>query len=456
MSTSRLPAPAGNRIERSRSISFEYNGRPFLGLQGDTLASALLANGVQLVGRSFKLHRPRGIVSCGIEEPTGLVDLGQGARRTPNLRATRVELVEGLTARSINCWPSAEWDLGAVNERLAALLPAGFYYKTFKWPSWHLFEPSIRRMAGLGRASGQPDPDRYEEIAAAADVLVVGGGLAALSAAVSAAAAGASTLLLAAGVELGGSLAARADAETAALTAEARRLGVRILTRTLAFGIYDHNLVCACETLVPPGTAAPGGAGVLRERLWKIRARSVIAATGAFERPMLFPDNDRPGVMLAGAAERYAQAYGVACGQRAVIAANSDFAYRVADSLSAAGLPIVALIDRRAASSIGPETSRPTARPLGPTRRAISIVVPPPPHPTSRTRSPAASRARSNSASVIGANTTSCLASRSSQRRAAAPFQNAICSELSAVSVFTIALFREPSRVGDHVPTPGR
>jgi sarcosine oxidase subunit alpha len=343
MSSSRLPAPLGRHLDRSKLVSFEFNGRTFSGFAGDTLASALLANGVRLVGRSFKLHRPRGIFSCGVEEPNGLVDLSDGATRTPNVRATQVELYGGLVAASVNCWPSVSFDVGAINNRLSALLPAGFYYKTFKWPNWHVFEPTIRRMAGLGRASGEHDPDRYEEVAAQADVLVVGGGLAALSAAVSAAEAGADTLLLASSAKLGGALAWRADRQIAELIARAERCGVRRMTRTLAFGIYDHNLVCARETLQP----AAAHAGVLRERLWKIRARAVIAAAGAFERPMIFPNNDRPGVMLAGAADKYAHAFGVACGQRVVIAANSDSAYQVAASLRSAGVNVVALVDRR-------------------------------------------------------------------------------------------------------------
>jgi sarcosine oxidase subunit alpha len=346
MSASRLPAPSGRHLDRSKPLSFEFNGRAFSGFAGDTLASALLANGVHLVGRSFKLHRPRGIFSCGVEEPNGLVDLSDGATRTPNVRATLAELYDGLRAASVNCWPSVAFDVGAINNRLSALLPAGFYYKTFKWPNWHLFEPTIRRMAGLGRASGQRDPDRYEEVAAQAQVLVVGGGLAALSAAVSAAEAGADTLLLASSPTLGGALAWRDDPEVAELIRRAERCGVRRMTRTLAFGIYDHNLVCARETLRPAGVRAAAG-GELRERLWKIRARAVIAAAGAFERPMIFPNNDRPGVMLAGAADKYAHAFGVACGQRVVIAANSDSAYKVAASLRTAGVNVIALADRR-------------------------------------------------------------------------------------------------------------
>jgi sarcosine oxidase subunit alpha len=356
MTASRLAAPSGTRLDRSQRLSFEFNGRILGGHPGDTLASALLANGVQLVGRSFKLHRPRGIFSCGVEEPTGLVDLSMGATRTPNMRATLVELHDGLVAASVNCWPSVGFDLGAINNKMAALLPAGFYYKTFKWPTWHLFEPTIRRMAGLGRASGQPDPDRYEEAAARADVLVIGGGLAALSAAVSAAEAGADTLVLASGATLGGALAWRGDSQVAQLIARAKHSGVRMMTRTMAFGIYDHNLVCAREAL-QSGAAPTVAGGVLRERLWKIRARAVIAAAGALERPMLFPNNDRPGVMLAGAADKYAHAFGVACGQRVVIAANSDSAYRVAASLRAAGVNVVALVDRRPPADIGVEAA---------------------------------------------------------------------------------------------------
>ncbi len=352
ISGKRLEPPFGTRIDRARTVDFQFNGRRYQGFRGDNLASALLANDVRLVGRSFKLHRPRGIFSCGIEEPSGLVDVGEGARRTPNLRATLVEIHDGLVAASVNCWPSVGFDIGAVADRFRALLPAGFYYKTFMWPDWHLFEPWIRRAAGLGRASGLPDPDRYEEISAAADVLVVGAGLAGLSCAVAAAEAGASTLLLASSGKLGGGLGWRTDPEIEALVAAARRLGVRILTRTLAFGVFDHNLLCAVESLSPIYEGTQLTEGSLRERLWKIRARHIVAATGAFERPVVFPGNDRPGVMLAGAAEKYAHAYGVACGQRIVITANCDSAYAVARALRAAGMEIAALVERRPASAV--------------------------------------------------------------------------------------------------------
>jgi sarcosine oxidase, subunit alpha len=349
LGSARLQPPAGAWIDRSRSLSFTFNGRTLRGFKGDTLASALLANGVRLVGRSFKLHRPRGVWSCGLEEPSALVDVGAGARRTPNLRTTLLPLQQGLAAASVNCWPGVGVDLGAVTGAFAALLPAGFYYKTFKWPNWRWFEPAIRRMAGLGRAPTEADADHYEEIAAETEVLVVGAGIAGLSAALAAARAGARTMLLAGNAQLGGALSWRADPEVAALAQSARDLGVHVHTRTLAFGVYDHNLVCACESLSAEGRADLP-ACVLRERLWKIRAKSIIAAAGAFERPLVFPDNDRPGVMLASAALKYAGAFGVACGQRVVIAANSDFAYAAAKVLSAAGLEIVAIIDRRTAA----------------------------------------------------------------------------------------------------------
>jgi sarcosine oxidase, subunit alpha len=351
MTSHRLAAPAGLWVERARPVSFTFNGRRLSGLRGDTLASALLANGVRLVGRSFKLHRPRGIWSCGPEEPSSLVDVGAGGRYTPNVRATVVPLTEGLEARSVNCWPGVGFDVGALMGAAAGLLPAGFYYKTFKWPNWHWYEPAIRRMAGMGRAPGEVDADHYEEAAAGADVLVVGGGITGLTAALAAARAGAATLLLSGGARPGGGLGWRDNPQVRELSGAAAAAGVRILTSTLAFGIYDHNLVCALETLAPDGAAEPAPP-VLRERLWKIRARTVIAATGAFERPLLFPDNDRPGVMLAGAAEKYARAYGVACGRRAVIAAGCDNGYALAAGLRAAGIEIVALLDAREATPV--------------------------------------------------------------------------------------------------------
>ena len=360
MSARRLPAPSGTRLDRTREIRFTFNNRAYSGFHGDTLASALLANGVQLVGRSVKLHRPRGIYSCGVEEPTGLVDVGSGSRRTPNVRATLLEIHPGLVATSVNCWPSVGFDVAAINNWFSAILPAGFYYKTFKWPNWHVYEPSIRRLAGFGRASIEPDPDRYEEIAISADVLVVGAGVTGVAAAVGAARSGAEVLLLGGSSHLGGRLGYQGDAPTAALIKEAQQLGISILTRTLAFGVYDHNLVCARQII--DGVNSQDAPGMLRERLWKIRARAVIAATGAFERPLVFPDNDRPGVMLAGAVEKYAHAYGVACGSRVVIAANSDQAYQVAATLRGLGVEVLAIADRRPDTLIAAEALQGTQR----------------------------------------------------------------------------------------------
>ena len=213
----RLPAPAGVWIERAQPLTFSFNGRAYSGFQGDTLASALLAQDVRLVGRSFKLHRPRGVFSCGVEEPHAIVDVAAAGRRTPNTRATLIPLADGLTATSVNCWPGVGFDIGALTGAFGALLPAGFYYKTFKWPSWRLFEPAIRRMAGLGTAPEMPDPDHYEEVSAAAEVLVIGGGVAGLTAALAAARAGAQTLLLSGGMHLGGALGWRADPQVCLL-----------------------------------------------------------------------------------------------------------------------------------------------------------------------------------------------------------------------------------------------
>jgi sarcosine oxidase subunit alpha len=342
----RLPAPSGSRLNRGIELSFKFDGRAHRAFSGDTLAAALLASGERLVGRSFKLHRPRGIFSCGVEEPNAIVDVLRDGRRHPNGRATCVEVEEGLAAEPVNCRPSLRFDVGALTGLFSSLVPAGFYYKTFKWPNWHFFEPSIRRMAGLGRVERTSDRDRYDEVNLSVDVAVIGAGCSGLAAAISAAEAGARVLLISSAPMLGGTLA-WADAQVIApLASKVRDSRVQVLTRTTAFGLYDHNLVCAREFLASPAT------GAVRERLWKIRAGTVIAATGAFERPVVFPDNDRPGVMLAGAADKYAQAYGVACGRRAVIAANCDRAYAVAQSLAARGIEIEAIVDRRKESDV--------------------------------------------------------------------------------------------------------
>lgn len=316
----------GSGIDRARPISFRFNGRTLRGFEGDTLASALLANGVSVVGRSFKYHRPRGIVGTGFAETNALVQLGEGDRLVPNMPATLVPLHDGLVAASPTGWPSTRFDLGRINDKLSALLSAGFYYKTFIWPNWHLFEPFIRRAAGIGRAPALPDPDRYEALERHVDILVIGGGPAGLAAAEAAATAGAEVTLIEADTGL-------------ALDAPA---GVSVLTRTTALGYYDGNFVTAVEDV---------GSGALRQRLWKFRAKQVVIATGGFERPQLFANNDLPGVMLASAASTYVERYGVAPGQETLFAAIDDTAYAAAFAAHDAGLSVRAIVDPRRASA---------------------------------------------------------------------------------------------------------
>ncbi len=345
---------AGGQVERGRPLAFTFNGRRYQGLAGDSLASALLANDVHLVGRSFKYHRPRGILSAGAEEPTGLVQLGEGGRTEPNLRTTQIELYDGLVATSQNCWPGVQLDLGALNNLASPLLPAGFYYKTFMWPPafWQpVYERLIRRAAGLGRAPVLPDPDRYEHRHAHCDVLVVGGGPAGLMAGLAAARSGARVILADEQPALGGALLA----EPAAHPGQAWRQEVlaelagfedtRLLPRTTAFAYYDHNYLCLVERVTDHlGPAAPPQ--LPRQRLWKVRARQVVLATGAIERPLAFAQNDRPGIMLAGAVRRYLHGYGVRPGRRAVVFTNNDSAYATALDLAEAGAEVT-VVDLR-------------------------------------------------------------------------------------------------------------
>lgn len=355
MSGYRLAAPLGSQIDRTRPLHFTFNDRSIAGFAGDTVASALLAQGVMLVGRSVKTHRPRGIFSCGVEEPSGLLDIGTGAARTPDTRVTDILARGGLVARSANGWPSVEFDVGALIGNLSGYMPPGFYYKTFMWPHWKLFEPIIRRVAGQGIAGDGYDPARYDEVSVNAEVLVVGAGVAGMQAALSAAQGGRKVLLLDAQVQTGGWLASqtlRYGSDAAPRLETLRKAlsaaGVEVQTRTTVIGLYDHQLAVALETC--EGSATPGP---IRERVFKIRAEQIILATGAFERPMLFPDNDRPGVMLAGAVERYAVQYGVACGRKVVLATACDSAYSLAQSLVAAGIGVAAIVDRRAPGEIG-------------------------------------------------------------------------------------------------------
>jgi sarcosine oxidase subunit alpha len=352
----------GGRVDRAKPIRFSFDGRDCQGCAGDTLASALIAEGVHLIARSFKLHRPRGVLALGADDANALVALDRGAGRvTPNLRATEIELYEGLRAFSQNAWPSLDLDLLAINGLFSAFMPAGFYYKTFMRPkgAWTaLYEPMIRRAAGSGTAPRDPDPDHYTLQYAHCDVAVVGAGPAGLAAALVASRAGARVILFDDQAELGGALlaetTARIDGKSAAawLAEATRELAaqprVTLLPRTQVFAYHLQNFLVAeqrlTDHLADPDPRSP------RERLWQVRAREVVLATGAHERPLVFPDNDRPGIMLAEAARALATRYGVKPGRRVVVATAHDSAYRAALDLAEAGCEIAMIADLRAAA----------------------------------------------------------------------------------------------------------
>ena len=377
----------GGRIDRDRPLSFTFDGRPYRGFAGDTLASALLANDVHLVGRSFKYHRPRGIMTAGAEEPSALIQLERsGGRSDPNLRATEIELYDGLTAESQNRWPSLGFDVGAVNDLLSPFLPAGFYYKTFLWPAawWKsVYEPFIRRAAGLGRSPTVADPDRYLHRHAHCDVLVIGAGPAGLMAALAAGRSGARVILCEREPELGGSLLAESgtlaefdgragDAWLRSVEAELASLPeVTVLRRTNAFGYLDHNYLVLHERVTDHLPLPP--ANQPRQRVWRVRAKQVVLCTGAIERPLVFHGNDRPGVMLASAARTYLNRYGVLPGRRIVLFTNNDAAYAAALDLARAGATIEAIVDLR--SKVDGALPRAAAEAGLPIRRASAVVA---------------------------------------------------------------------------------
>ncbi|MUZ74745.1 sarcosine oxidase subunit alpha family protein [Agrobacterium vitis] len=348
MSSRRLAT--GGRIDRTRSITVSFNGKANKAHPGDSLASALLANGSQLVGRSFKYHRPRGLIAAGVEETNALVQLREGAREEPNAQATMVEAFDGLISRSQNSWPSLHFDVGAVSGLLSRFLGAGFYYKTFIGPFrgtafWMFCEAFIRKAAGMGRAPQFPDPDLYEKINAFCDVLIVGGGPAGISAALAAGRNGDDVILAELDHTLGGALLSEpigspSDAWLSRAIAELTALpNVRVLTRTTVFGAFDANvygLVERCQDhLLAPESGMP------RQRYWVVRTRRTILATGAIERPMVFAGNDVPGVMLTSAARTYLNRYGILSGAKIVIGTNNDSAYCAAVELSIAGAKVV-------------------------------------------------------------------------------------------------------------------
>lgn len=347
----------GGRIDRSRPASFAFDGRTYGGFLGDTLASALLANGVHLVNRSFKYHRPRGIYTAGIEEPNALISLRRGGRHEPNVAATSVELFDGLEAHSQNRWPSLDFDVMRVIDRFSRIFAAGFYYKTFMGPTrgaWMFYEKFIRWAAGFGNPPLEPDPDRYEKGHAFCDVLVVGGGASGLAAALAAGLSGARVILVEDGAELGGSLLSRpcgddTDAWLGAVVGELRTLpNVRVMTRTTAFGAYD-NLVFGLVERVGDHLPVPGP-GQPRQRYWILRARQALLATGMLERPIVFGNNDLPGVMLASAGRSYVNRFAVVPGRKIVVFTNNDTAYSAALDLAASKVD-VAMVDVRSAIS---------------------------------------------------------------------------------------------------------
>ena len=347
------------RLTPAKTARFTFDGKPMTGLAGDTVASALLANGVHLVGRSFKYHRPRGILSAGAEEPNALVTVSRdAARKTPNVRATVQELYDGLDVASQNRWPSLSFDVGAVNDLASPFFSAGFYYKTFMWPkaAWkNFYEPNIRAAAGLGIAPDQPDPDHYSSRYAYCEVLVLGGGAAGLAAALAAAETGVRVIICDEKAEFGGALrfekGAVIDGQdgwawTQATAAKLAAMdNVTLLSRTTAFGYYAQNFVGLTERvtdhLASPDREAP------RERLWQVRAKRVVIATGAIERHMVFANNDRPGVMLASAARTYLNHYGVTVGRNVGVYTANDSAYAAAIDLKKAGIGIAAIVDLR-------------------------------------------------------------------------------------------------------------
>lgn len=355
--TSYRLAKSGLHIDRKKDVSFAFDGKKLVGYQGDTLASALLANNHNLIARSFKYHRPRGVFSAGPEEPNALVSLRNGGRLEPNCTAPTIELYDGLEAHAQNAWPSVSFDLMAVNQLFSPLLVAGFYYKTFMGTGqifWHFCEHFIRRAAGMGKASLEADPDRYEKTNVFTDILIIGAGPAGLAAAKAASASDAKILLIDENTQLGGSLAeqrAEIDGDSPAdwtektLALLSQNNNVTLMNRTTVYGYFDDNTLGAVERvadhkIVPEINEA-------RQRHLKIFAKKVIIATGSLERPFVFDGNDRPGVMLASAALKYANRWGVAVGKTVAIFTNNDDGYNSAHQLRALGVNVTHVIDAR-------------------------------------------------------------------------------------------------------------
>lgn len=347
----------GGQIDRSTTLKFKFDGKTYKGHPGDTLASALLANNVRLMGRSFKYHRPRGPLTAGSEEPNAIVELRSGARQEPNTRATTAELFEGLEARSQNRWPSLAFDAMAINDRFSNFLTAGFYYKTFMWPAafWEkIYEPIIRKAAGLGRLSMLEDPDQYDKGFRHCDLLIIGAGPSGLMAALTAGRTGAEVILADEDFAMGGRFnsevtsidnAAAGDWAKSAVAELASLPNVRLMSRTTVIGAFDHGIFGAvervCDHIETPMDGKP------RQILWRIYAGRSLLCAGATERPIAFENNDRPGIMLASAIRTYANRFAATPAQRIAVFGNNDDARRTADDLHAKGVKIAAYIDTR-------------------------------------------------------------------------------------------------------------
>jgi len=356
MSRSASRLAMGGRLKRDKVISFTFDGKKYKGFEGDTIASALLANGVSLIGRSWKYHRPRGIVSDGAEEPSAIFQLEEGAFTIPNVRATQAEIYEGMLIKSTNAWPSVSFDVMSIFGVFSRFLPAGFYYKTFMWPQkfWMAYEHIIRKASGLGESPRLPDPDHYLRTNAHCDVLVVGSGPAGLMAALAAGRSGARVILADEQAEFGGRLLSSvdridnqaADDWLSEVVAELTSMpDVRLLKRSTVFGYHDSNFTTIVERLNDHHSIKNRKGA--REKVWRLRAKQVILATGAHERPIVFGNNDRPGVMLASAVSSYVNRYAIKLAKRAVLFANNDGAYQTAFDLDAAGVKVAAVVDSR-------------------------------------------------------------------------------------------------------------
>jgi len=348
---------SGGLINRDKKISFKFNGKNYYGYEGDTLASALIANGVHLIGRSFKYHRPRGFFGAGVDEPYAIVQLYRNGETEPNIKATEQELFEGLEAKSVNCWPSVNFDVGAINNFLKIFLPAGFYYKTFMWPKsfWYkIYEPFIRRAAGLGTASIKHDKERYEHKYEYCDVLITGSGPSGLASAYSAAKNGAKVILAEDKSRFGGTLLTsevnignQSGKEWAdSIISELKEMpNVTVKNRSQVFGYYDHNMLVMSERISDhlPKTKKFHP----KQRLWYIRAKEVLISSGSIERPIVFGNNDTPGVMLSSAAKEYLKVYGVLVGKKPLVFTNNDSGYETAIEFKKNGIDPIILDTRK-------------------------------------------------------------------------------------------------------------